>query len=206
MSPHRSLPTSGPEADVPVVVAGDPGLAAGAFPRRGRPERPRRDRRAARRRRSEKRPCRRRPRRSMSSRSSTRRGASRSATAVPGRPFQGMPAAVRWCSTSRAYGRCVGQSTAIRSNGDTAAGGVEHGAGRVADLVVGVGGRHDRDRRGSLSAGAPGRRRSRCRGEQVAASCRASSTAVDIGRSARRAPRRTRGEAGRGRRAGSTTT
>ena len=57
------------------------------------------------------------PRRSTSSRSSTRRGASRSASVVPGRPFHGMSAAVRWCSTRRAYGRCVGHSTAIRSNG-----------------------------------------------------------------------------------------
>ena len=60
---------------------------------------------------------RRRPRRSTSSRSSTSRGASRSVNVVPGRPFHGMSAAVRWCSTRRAYGRCAGHSTAMRSNG-----------------------------------------------------------------------------------------
>ena len=58
---------------------------------------------------------RRRPRRSSSSRSASSRGTILSSVPVPGRPFQGMPAAVSWCSTMRAYGRRVGQSTAMRS-------------------------------------------------------------------------------------------
>ena len=96
---------------------------------------------------------RRRPRRSTSSRSSTSLGASRSLSAVPGRPFHGISATPRWCSTSRAYGRCVGHSTATRSNGVPRAGRVEHQARRHPDLVVGVGGRHDANRRAPFERG-----------------------------------------------------
>ncbi len=90
--------------------------------------------------------CRRRsPRRSTSSRSSTRRGARRSASVVPGRPFHGMSAAVRWCSTRRAYGRCAGQSTAIRSNGGARSCGVDDETGGFAHFFVGIGGGDDCD-------------------------------------------------------------
>ena len=104
------------KAGLPVGLADDAGPPPDALPprrsARGRPSASRAGTSPS----SVIRAVRRRPRRSSSSRSASSRGTIRSSAPVPGRPFHGMPAAVSWCSTMRAYGRRVGHSTAMRSN------------------------------------------------------------------------------------------
>ncbi len=186
------------EPDAPVVVTGHPGLTAGAFPRRGRLERPRRvagGTSAS----SANRPCRRRPRRSMSSRSSTRRGSEPLAEQRAGAPVPEDAGGVQMVLDQPGIRSLRRPEHPDPLERDTAAGGVEHGAHGVADLVVGVGRRDDRDlaarptRAGSTLDPMSSERRIQQGGIVLRGGGH---------RCARRAPPRTRARGRRGRRGG----